>query len=76
MYILQVLSTRKRKDASEDQIKVQVCVFVFDLLYLNGKALVREPLEVRRQLLRDNFQEVEGESPPSSIVDDNVYFMS
>ncbi|CAH2097284.1 unnamed protein product [Euphydryas editha] len=57
----QVLSTRKRKDASEDQIKVQVCVFVFDLLYLNGKALVREPLEVRRQLLRDNFQEVEGE---------------
>ncbi|CAG9571026.1 unnamed protein product [Danaus chrysippus] len=57
----QVLSTRKRKDATEEQIKVQVCVFVFDLLYLNGRALVREDLEIRRELLRENFNEVEGE---------------
>ncbi|XP_063845116.1 DNA ligase 1-like isoform X1 [Scylla paramamosain] len=57
----QVLSTRKKKDARESQITVQVCVFPFDLLYLNGDPLVREPFEKRRALLRENFNEVEGE---------------
>ncbi|XP_049879856.1 DNA ligase 1 isoform X2 [Pectinophora gossypiella] len=57
----QILSTRKRKDANEADIKVQVCVFVFDLLYLNGRALVRQPLAERRALLKEHFHEVEGE---------------
>ena len=44
--ISQVLSTRKRKDVAEADVKVQVCLFGFDLLYLNGKSLVTLPFQV------------------------------
>ncbi|KAJ8924540.1 hypothetical protein NQ315_000688 [Exocentrus adspersus] len=57
----QILSTRKRKDANEAEIKVQVCIFMFDLLYLNGESLVRKPFIERRSLLKEYFTEVEGE---------------
>uniref|UniRef100_UPI0037E82E0E DNA ligase 1 isoform X2 n=1 Tax=Semicossyphus pulcher TaxID=241346 RepID=UPI0037E82E0E len=57
----QVLTTRKRKDVDASEIKVQVCVYAFDLLYLNGESLVRQPLCRRRALLRESFSEVEGE---------------
>ncbi|XP_034063793.1 DNA ligase 1 [Gymnodraco acuticeps] len=57
----QVLTTRKRKDVDASEIKVQVCVYAFDLLYLNGESLVRQPLGRRRALLRESFSEVEGE---------------
>uniref|UniRef100_A0A8B9ZFD6 DNA ligase n=1 Tax=Anas platyrhynchos TaxID=8839 RepID=A0A8B9ZFD6_ANAPL len=57
----QVLMTRKRKDVDAAAIKVQVCLYAFDLLYLNGEPLVRQPLSARRKLLRESFEEVEGE---------------
>lgn len=57
----QVLTTRKRKDVEASEIKVQVCVYAFDLLYLNGESLVRQPLCRRRALLKESFSEVEGE---------------
>ncbi|XP_040181501.1 DNA ligase 1 isoform X2 [Rana temporaria] len=65
----QVLTTRKRKDVEASEIKVQVCVYAFDMLYLNGESLVREPFSRRRQLLRESFQEVEGEFTFATYMD-------
>lgn len=47
------------KDCVESEIKVQVCVFMFDLLYLNGESLVQKPFIERRKLLLENFKHVE-----------------
>lgn len=56
----QILSTRKRKDVSESEIKIKVCVFIFDLLYLNGESFVETPFIKRRELLHNHFNTVEG----------------
>ncbi|KAI0308878.1 DNA ligase I, partial [Amylostereum chailletii] len=57
----QELSRRKRKDVKVEDIQVRVCLFGFDLLYLNGEPLLRKNLVERRKLLRDHFNEVDGE---------------
>lgn len=57
----QILSTRKRKDVTTDNINVQVCLFAFDLLYLNGKSFIEEQFKSRRDALHSAFKEVEGE---------------
>ena len=40
----------------ESEIKVQVCLFGFDLLYLNGERLVNKNFQERRDLLRENLK--------------------
>lgn len=57
----QQLMTRKRKDVKAEDVKVKVCVFAFDLLFLNGEPTVKKSLRERRQLLHESFQPVEGE---------------
>ncbi|KAF2761863.1 ATP-dependent DNA ligase [Pseudovirgaria hyperparasitica] len=57
----QQLMTRKRKDVKAEEVTVQVCVFAFDLLYLNGEALVNKSFRERREALRGAFNETEGE---------------
>ena len=57
----QVLSTRKRKDVEVADIKVQVCLFAFDCLYLNGDMLLQRPLTERRAALQQAVEEKPGE---------------
>lgn len=53
---LQKLMTRGRKGVQVDNIKVNACIFAFDLLYLNGQSLLQEQLKIRRKLLKDSFE--------------------
>ncbi|KAH8835241.1 DNA ligase I [Flagelloscypha sp. PMI_526] len=57
----QELSKRKRKDVKIEDIQVRVCLFGFDLLYLNGEPLLHKTLDERRKLLRAHFNVVPGE---------------
>ena len=57
----QQLMTRKRKDVKTSDITVKVCVFAFDMLFLNGEALVKKSLRERRDLLHSALQPIEGE---------------
>ncbi|KAK4202649.1 putative DNA ligase [Triangularia verruculosa] len=57
----QQLMTRKKKDVKIEDVKVKVCVFAFDLLYLNGEAIVSKSLRERRELLYKSFNPIEGE---------------
>lgn len=57
----QQLMTRKKKDVKIEDVKVKVCVFAFDLLYLNGEPIVKKSLHERRDLLKQSFVPVEGE---------------
>lgn len=57
----QKLATRKRKDVKEEEITVQVCVFAFDVLYMNGVSQVNKSFRERRELMRSCFTEVEGQ---------------
>ncbi|CAA7024606.1 unnamed protein product [Microthlaspi erraticum] len=56
----QKLSTRAHKNVNINDIKVGVCIFGFDMLYLNGQLLIQENLNTRRERLYDSFEEDPG----------------
>ncbi|KAJ4959815.1 hypothetical protein NE237_019725 [Protea cynaroides] len=57
----QELSSRERgtKDSliMVDSIKVDVCVFIFDIMFANGEQLLGVPLRQRRRYLKDLFHD-------------------
>jgi DNA ligase-1 len=55
----QTLTNRAKKDVDIGSIQVDVCLFAFDLMYLNGEELLGRPFRERRGLLRSMFIEKE-----------------
>ncbi|EFX01337.1 DNA ligase [Grosmannia clavigera kw1407] len=54
----QTLANRARKDVAVGSITVDVCLFAFDLMLLNGQPLLDRPFRERRELLRSLFVEM------------------
>ncbi|KAI0427474.1 hypothetical protein F5Y09DRAFT_344661 [Xylaria sp. FL1042] len=54
----QTLTNRARKDVAIGSITIDVCLFAFDLMYLNGQPLLDRPFRERRSLLRSLFVEI------------------
>ncbi|KAG2146048.1 ATP-dependent DNA ligase [Suillus bovinus] len=51
----QELSNRARKGVEMNDIKISVCVYAFDLMYLDGEVLLAQPFRERRSLLKSRF---------------------
>ncbi|EPY35091.1 DNA ligase 1 [Angomonas deanei] len=69
----QVLQHRGRKNISESDVKIPVCVFAFDLLFLNGESLLERTLKQRRGVLYSTFTPVQSKLAFASYLDtDNV----
>lgn len=54
----QVLANRAKKNVEVGAITVNVCLFAFDLMYLNGEPLLGRAFRERRELLRSLFVEI------------------
>lgn len=48
------------QDVKEEDVKINVVIFMFECIYLNGRSLLQEPLLERRKILRENIHEVPG----------------
>jgi DNA ligase-1 len=54
----QTLTNRARKDVAIGSITIDVCLFAFDLMHLNGQSLLDRPFRDRRSWLRSQFIEI------------------
>lgn len=57
----QVLTTRKRKDVKLEDIKVQICIFAFDILCINDEPLIQKSFKERRKIMFDNLNILPGQ---------------
>ncbi|KAK8794870.1 hypothetical protein WA158_001850 [Blastocystis sp. Blastoise] len=60
MLPFQVLATRGKKAVNKEDVKVNVIIFCFDILYLNGECIIEKTLQDRQELLHNTIHEKEG----------------
>lgn len=54
----QVLMSRRRKYDIEEYVKkIPVNFFIFDLLFSEGKSVLKSPLKERKKIIKENFKE-------------------
>ena len=56
----QDIQHRRRADVEMSDITVEVCIYFFDVLYVNGESVMKRTLSERRELLTKYFTEVPG----------------
>lgn len=54
----QTLTNRAKKDVDIGAVTIDVCLFAFDLMYLNNEPLLDRSFRERRNLLQSLFQEI------------------
>lgn len=57
----QVLMTRGKINVTNSNIKVKVCLFLFDLIYFNDSPLLTSTFRERRTILHSKLPKIEGE---------------
>lgn len=67
----QTLANRAKKNVELGDIKINVCLFAFDLMYLNGEPLLARPFRERRELLRSLFVEIPNQFTWVKSIDAN-----
>ncbi|TYZ57313.1 hypothetical protein PybrP1_008027, partial [[Pythium] brassicae (nom. inval.)] len=65
----QILSTRSRKNVKVEDIKVPVCIYAFDLLFLDGESYLTKPLADRRSKLKEVFELADGTFELATSID-------
>ena len=72
----QLLMQRRRKYDIEKYIKkIPVCLFLFDLLYLNGKSYIKKEYPVRYSTLKTIVKKSKGVRLANQVVTDDVKVM-
>jgi len=64
----QVLMNRPKKGSDEIPV-IQVCIFLFDILFYNGKSLISVPLSERRKILHAHVNTIPNKLQTATFVD-------